>query len=184
MQMAASVSEPNGTALSESSTRQEPHEQTPLLESNRDSNTTSTSAEHLTSQPTLASEEITSVSVPVHGREDEKLSTDIVGVISVLLLGIRPTPMFSPVILHRMDERTHFKTTDSGIGAFIANADGSILLATYSTISSELGSMENASWLVVTYSLATCAIQPTVCCMNGKSNSTLKADANIGSMVN
>ena len=83
-----------------------------------------------------------------------------------------------------MDERTHFETTDPGTGAFIANADGSIVLATYSTISSELGSMENASWLVVTYSLATCAIQPTVCCVNKKSNSTLKADAIIGSMVN
>ena len=65
-----------------------------------------------------------------------------------------------------MDEGTHVKTTDPGKGAFIANADGSIVLATYSTISSELGSMEDASWLVVTYSLATCAIQPTVCFVN------------------
>ena len=172
--MAASVSKPNGILSSESSTRQEPHEQTPLLKSNRDSNSTSTSAEHLASQPTPASEEITSVPESIHGREDEKLSTDIVGVISVLLLGTRPTLISSPVILHRMEERNHFKTTDPGTGAFISNADGSILLATYSTISSELGSMENASWLVVTYSLATCAIQPTVCCVNRKSNSTRK----------
>ena len=83
-----------------------------------------------------------------------------------------------------MDEKTHVEITDPGIGAFIANADVSIVLATYSTISSELGSMENASWLVVTYSLATCAIQPTVCCVNRTSNSTLKADASVGSMVN
>ena len=77
-----------------------------------------------------------------------------------------------------------YSTTDPGIGTFIANADGTIVLATYSTISSELGSMENASWLVVTYSLAMCAIQPTVCCMNRDPNLILKADANVGSMVN
>ena len=83
-----------------------------------------------------------------------------------------------------MNEKSHFKSTDPEIGAFIANADGTIVLATYSTISSELGAMENASWLVVSYSLATCAIQPTVCCVNRKSNSNLEADASIGSMVN
>ena len=88
------------------------------------------------------------------------------------------------MILRPIDEGIHFRTTDSGIGTFIANADGFIVLATYSKISSELGSMENASWLVVTYNLAMCAIQPTVCCMNRDLNSTLKADANIGSMVN
>ncbi|CAD6583109.1 MAG: hypothetical protein ASARMPRED_001227 [Alectoria sarmentosa] len=77
-------------------------------------------------------EEATSVSESVPGKTDSKLATDIVGVISVLLLG-----------------------------AFIANADISIVLATYSTISSEFDSLENASWLVVTYSLAICAIQPT-----------------------
>ena len=49
-------------------------------------------------------------------------------------------------------------------GVFIANVDVSIILATYSTISSEFESLENASWLVVTYSLAMCAIQPSVCC--------------------
>ena len=82
--MAASVSKPNGTIGSESSTLQEPHEQTPLLESSRDSNTTSTSAE----QPTLASDDSTKVPESVSEQKDEKLSTGIVGVISVLLLGI------------------------------------------------------------------------------------------------
>ena len=86
--MAASVSKPNGTTSSESSARQEPHEQTPLLQSNHDSNTTTTSADHLASQPTLASEDITSVSKSVGEQKDGKLSTGIVGVISVLLLGI------------------------------------------------------------------------------------------------
>ena len=47
-------------------------------------------------------------------------------------------------------------------GVFIANADGSIVLATYGIISSDIGSLDDASWLVVTYTLAMCAIQPTV----------------------
>ena len=91
--MAASVSKPDGATSSESSTLQEPHEQTPLLESNRETNTTSTSAGNLASQlwwpnpPTPTSEDITSVSESVSEQEDEKLSTDLVGVISVLLLG-------------------------------------------------------------------------------------------------
>lgn len=49
-----------------------------------------------------------------------------------------------------------------GKGCFLANADGSIVLATYATISSEVDSLDNGSWIVVTYSLAMCAIQPTV----------------------
>ncbi|KAL8669469.1 MAG: hypothetical protein Q9168_005942 [Polycauliona sp. 1 TL-2023] len=47
------------------------------------------------------------------------------------------------------------------LGCFIANADNSILLATYSTISSETGNLDNGSWLITTFMLAVCAIQPT-----------------------
>ncbi len=167
--MTAFVSYRDDTTTLESSSQQEPHEQTPLLGSNRDNITTSISAGHLTSEPTWsispnpASEDVTSVSESISGEEDRKLGTDIVGVISVLLLGTYSTYLiFSPKILYRMGEKTHLHTTDPGTGVFIANADGSIVLATYGTISSELGSMENASWLVLTYSLAVCAIQPTV----------------------
>ncbi|KAG6991089.1 hypothetical protein G7Y79_00057g090710 [Physcia stellaris] len=39
--------------------------------------------------------------------------------------------------------------------------DGSIVLATYATISSEVDSLDNGSWIVLSYSLAMCAIQPT-----------------------
>ncbi|MCJ1470008.1 hypothetical protein MMC07_008653 [Pseudocyphellaria aurata] len=52
---------------------------------------------------------------------DSKETVGLMGVISVLLLGV-----------------------------FIANADASIVLATYGTISSEIGSLKSASWLVVT----------------------------------
>lgn len=48
-------------------------------------------------------------------------------------------------------------------GVFISNADGSLVLATYGIISSELGSLANASWIVVTYSLTMCAVQSMVC---------------------
>ena len=91
--MAASESAPNGTRSSESSTLEEPNEQTPLLESNRETNTACTSAGNLASQlqhpnpPTSASKDTTNTAEPVSEREDEKLSTGIAGVILVLLLG-------------------------------------------------------------------------------------------------
>lgn len=50
-----------------------------------------------------------------------------------------------------------------GTGVFISNADGSIVLATYGIMSSELGSLANASWIVVTYGLTMCAVQSMVC---------------------
>ncbi|KAL8820050.1 MAG: hypothetical protein Q9223_001656 [Gallowayella weberi] len=46
-------------------------------------------------------------------------------------------------------------------GCFIANADGSIVVATYGTISSDTGNMSSGSWLIVTFMLAVCAVQPT-----------------------
>ncbi|KFY33322.1 hypothetical protein V494_07735 [Pseudogymnoascus sp. VKM F-4513 (FW-928)] len=46
------------------------------------------------------------------------------------------------------------------IGVFIANADGSLLLATNGWIASEFNDLENASWLVTSYVLTLCAAQP------------------------
>ncbi|KAH7327133.1 major facilitator superfamily domain-containing protein [Rhexocercosporidium sp. MPI-PUGE-AT-0058] len=46
------------------------------------------------------------------------------------------------------------------IGVFMSNADGSLVMATYGTISSEFGALAAASWLTTSYSLATCAVQP------------------------
>ncbi|KFY67157.1 hypothetical protein V496_01731 [Pseudogymnoascus sp. VKM F-4515 (FW-2607)] len=46
------------------------------------------------------------------------------------------------------------------IGVFIANADGSLLLATNGWIASEFDDLENASWLVTSYVLTLCAAQP------------------------
>ena len=75
-----------------------------------------------------------------------------------------------------------------GTGVFIENADSSIVFATYSTISSEFDSLDDASWLVVTYGLAMCAIQPTVRCTCAITiRHRLKkhiAETHIGSMVN
>jgi MFS family permease len=45
-------------------------------------------------------------------------------------------------------------------GVFISNADGSLVLATYGTISSEFGAFGNASWLTTGFSLSVCAMQP------------------------
>ncbi|KAJ5619460.1 hypothetical protein N7510_003444 [Penicillium lagena] len=46
------------------------------------------------------------------------------------------------------------------IGVFIANAEGSLVLATNSQIASDLGRLEDASWLVTSYILAMTAAQP------------------------
>jgi hypothetical protein len=45
---------------------------------------------------------------------------------------------------------------------FVANAEGSLVLATYGRISSEFDDLENASWLVTSYVLAMSAAQPMV----------------------
>ncbi|MCJ1262596.1 hypothetical protein MMC22_002466 [Lobaria immixta] len=131
--------------------RHHPDEQTPLLEANGAANETSLAkASSSPDQPQEGSEERVNGNAKLQDDEGQdrsigsgstseneneatsKTSIGIVGMISVLLLGV-----------------------------FIANADGSIVMATYGIISSELGSLESASWLVVTYGLAMCAVQPT-----------------------
>lgn len=52
------------------------------------------------------------------------------------------------------------------IGVFIAQLDTSFVLATHSTIASEFDQLANSSWLVVSYALAMCAVQPIVSTMD------------------
>jgi len=42
----------------------------------------------------------------------------------------------------------------------VASADGSLVLATYGTISSEFNAFGSASWLSTSFMLASCATQP------------------------
>ncbi|KAM5341446.1 hypothetical protein ACJ41O_014477 [Fusarium nematophilum] len=51
-------------------------------------------------------------------------------------------------------------STNRPSGVFIANADTSLVLATYATISSEFSSLDNASWLLSAYMLSMCSAQP------------------------
>jgi len=46
------------------------------------------------------------------------------------------------------------------IGVFVANADGSLVIASSQSIASEFNALSGASWLVTTYVLAQCATQP------------------------
>ncbi|KAK6523646.1 hypothetical protein TWF281_001625 [Arthrobotrys megalospora] len=46
------------------------------------------------------------------------------------------------------------------LGVFVANGDGSFVLATNGVISSEFGRLDDASWLVTSYMLTMCALQP------------------------
>lgn len=48
-------------------------------------------------------------------------------------------------------------------GVFIANVDGSLVLATFGAISSEFNDLGNAGWLISSYTLAMCATQSLVC---------------------
>ena len=48
-------------------------------------------------------------------------------------------------------------------GVFIAQLDTSFVLATHSNIASDFGQLANSSWLVTSYALAMCAVQPIVC---------------------
>ena len=48
------------------------------------------------------------------------------------------------------------------IGIFVANADGSILLATHSTIASEFDALSSSSWLITSFVLAGAATQTLV----------------------
>lgn len=72
------------------------------------------------------------------------------GIIAVLLIGDFP--------LHSL----LLPSTNSCIGVFIANGDGSLVLASYGKIASEFEDLENASWLVTSYVLAMSAAQPLV----------------------
>ncbi|KIW00575.1 hypothetical protein, variant [Verruconis gallopava] len=46
------------------------------------------------------------------------------------------------------------------VGVFVSQADGSLVLAAYSKVSSEFGDFENGSWLFSAYVLAMCVTQP------------------------
>ena len=48
------------------------------------------------------------------------------------------------------------------VGAFTANADGSLVLATHPTIASQFNALSSSSWLFVSYSLAGAASQAMV----------------------
>ena len=57
-------------------------------------------------------------------------------------------------------------------GVFIANADGSLVIASSQHIVSEFHALSDASWLVTSHVLAQCASQPLVSVMNRPSEST------------
>ena len=49
------------------------------------------------------------------------------------------------------------------VGIFVANADGSILLATHATIASDFNDLGNSTWLITSFALAGAATQTLVC---------------------
>jgi hypothetical protein len=48
-------------------------------------------------------------------------------------------------------------------GVFVANAEGSLILASYGRISSDFDDLGHANWLVTSYTLTMSVVQPMVC---------------------
>lgn len=48
------------------------------------------------------------------------------------------------------------------VGVFVSQADTSLVLASYATVASEFGKLESGSWLLSSYMLAMCVAQPLV----------------------
>lgn len=48
------------------------------------------------------------------------------------------------------------------LGIFVAQTDGSILMATHAIIASEFNALKNSSWLIISFSLAGAATQTLV----------------------
>ena len=101
--MAASPRMPDESTSSKSSGVQEPHENTPLLESDRETDAAREPAGHSTHQPQDEDSPrpvdggSTGVSESIAGKPDPDRAADIVGVISVLLLGAYSTLVPSSV---------------------------------------------------------------------------------------
>jgi hypothetical protein len=46
------------------------------------------------------------------------------------------------------------------VGVFVSQTDQSLVLATYSTVSSEFQDLDSGTWLISAYIIAQCAVQP------------------------
>lgn len=55
-----------------------------------------------------------------------------------------------------------YDISDHSLGVFVANADGSLVIASSQKIASDFNALNSASWLVTSYVLAQCASQPLV----------------------
>ena len=83
--------------------------------------------------------------------EDGGSSITLVRVLSVLMIGSFTT--FDLLCQ---------TSTKSNAGIFVAQIDGSILMATYPVIASEFDDLKNATWLVTSFALAGAATQTLV----------------------
>ena len=54
------------------------------------------------------------------------------------------------------------KTEADYAGVFVANLDGTLIIASSQQIASEFNVLSNASWLITSFVLALCASQPLV----------------------
>jgi hypothetical protein len=85
-----------------------------------------------------------------------KVQVSVVKIISVLLIGKSATSNRCQVGMNGF-EGLRLK------GIFVANADGSMLLATHATIASEFNDLTNSTWLITSFALAGAATQTLVC---------------------
>jgi hypothetical protein len=69
---------------------------------------------------------------------------------------------FAPSIIQSKPARLRKYAYHRSLGVFVANADGSLVLATSGTISSDFNDLGSAGWLITSYTLAMCAAQSLV----------------------
>jgi hypothetical protein len=131
---------------------------------------------------------IASTLVDTEQTEKALQSQNVAGVISVLLLGTYRTFLTASQLLLILEHlnldyfissltKRNFRDCVFGLfqhtkcrkfahhtslGVFIANADGSLVLATSGTISSDFDDLGSAGWLITSYTLAMCAAQSLV----------------------
>jgi len=140
--------------------------------------------------PVRADEEAGRSEIPLTDKPPRgPIPRDIVGVISILLLGTYLVFLKFKLIYPRSSNPfciPHLRLVNGGghsvdfqpalsdielclsadgdisVGVFVANADTSLVLVTSGTISSEFQEFENAGWIITSYTLAMCATQSLV----------------------
>lgn len=129
-------------------------EHTPLLRHHASADSITSITKSSTRVEVLSTHRKTSIDEEAPADPDvpspRKVTASITRIISVLLIGKPLSFPCNPPGLLLM----HIQ------GGFISNADGSLLLATHPIIASEFNALDDSSWLLTSFALASATTQP------------------------